>query len=283
MKKTLRTKTSNNQAIKFSMIIGLFVLLMSGCSQGGEQTKNTANEAPKANTNSEAPKANTNSDTAKANTASESKPGGACSGEPADYEVFLYTEKDFQGSCAKISAAKTGTEGRYDPGVYRNPAALGITNDTTVSVKMGKKVRAILCKDDDFKGFCFTQPGSLGFLTAGDNPNVPQLDKMISSVIVIPNNEGATLTVTNNSDKNLAVFERIQGVGFAFNSYLGDLSSKKSVKIVSYQGMTVDFSEYSAERKDFVPQESYRVDAPGDKTVKIENGGGRHTNIQVVQ
>ena len=72
---------------------------------------------------------------------------------------------------------------------------------------------------------------------------------MISSVLVIPNNEGATLTVTNNSDKNLATFEKIQGVGYAFNSYLGDLGSKKSSKYVSYQGMNVDFQEYSAERK----------------------------------
>ncbi len=106
---------------------------------------------------------------------------------------------------------------------------------------------------------------------------------MISSVIVIPNNEGATLTVTNNSDKNLATFEKIQGVGYAFDSYLGNLGSKKSSKYVSYQGMTVDFSEYSAEKQTFVSQESYRVGAPGAKTVKVENGGGRPTNIQVVE
>lgn len=278
-------KSSNNQIIKFMMILGLFVFSMSGCQPGGEQPKNAANNASNTVANSLSPNTtNTtaNTETTKANTTSETAPGGACSGEPTDYEVFLYTEKDFQGSCAKISAAKTGTEGRYDPGVYRNPAALGITNDTTVSIKMGKKVRAILCKDDDFKDFCFTQPGSLGFLTAGDNPNVPQLDKMTSSVIVVPNREGATLNVSNTSDKNLATFEKIVGVGYAFDSYVGDLSSGKAGKYVSYQGMNVDFKEYSADRKMFISQLGYRVDSGGDKTVKIEKGGSSHTGIQIV-
>ena len=149
---------------------------------------------------------------------------------------------------------------------------------------MGKKVRAILCRDDDFKGFCFTQTGSVAvFSSAESNPNVPKLDKTISSVIVIVDNAGVTLTVTNNSDKNLATFEKIQGVGYAFDSYLGDLGSKTSSKYVSYQGMSVGFQEYSAERKMFISQEGYRVASAGDKTVKIENGGGRHTNIQVVE
>jgi hypothetical protein len=283
MNKTLRTKSSNNRIVILLMIIGLFALFMSGCGQPVEPVKNATNAAPTnaaPSANSAAPKANTNSEVSKA---SESTPGGACSGEPTDYEVFLYTEKDYQGSCAKISAAKTGTEGRYDAGVYRNPAALGITNDTTVSIKMGKKVRAILCKDDDFKDFCVTQPVSTGFLTAGTNPNVPQLDKMISSVIVMPNGEGATLTVANNSDKNLAAFEKIQGVGYAFDSYLGNLGSKASSKYVSYQGITVGFQEYSAERKMFISQVGYRIASAGDKTIKIENGGGNPTNIQVVE
>lgn len=287
MEKTLRMKSSNNQIIKFMVILGLFTLLLSGCQPGGEQPKNAANTAPNTTANSASPNTTTNTtantETAKANTNSESKPGGDCSGEPGDYEVFLYTEKDFQGSCAKISAAQSGTAGVYNPGVYRNPAALGITNDTTVSIKMGKKVRAILCKDDDFKGFCFTQPGSIGFLTAGDNKNVPQLDKMISSVIVVPNREGATLNVSNSSDKNLATFEKIVGVGYAFDSYLGDLSSGKSAKYVSYQGMNVDFKEYSSDRQMFISQGGYRVDSAGDKTVKIEKGGNNHTGIQIVE
>lgn len=284
MERTLKMKSANNQIIKFMVILGLFTLLLSGCGPTAEQPKNDANTAANTTANTETPKANTNNETAKANTSSttESKPGGACSGDPTDYEVFLYTEKDFQGSCAKISAAQSGSAGVYNPGVYRNPAALGITNDTTVSIKMGKKVRAVLCKDDDFKEFCFTQPGSIGFLTAGDNKNVPQLDKMISSVIVVPNREGATLNVSNTSDKNLATFEKIVGVGYAFESYIGDLSSGKAAKYVSYEGMNVDFKEYSAERKMFISQGGYRVDSAGDKTVKIEKGGNNHTGIQIV-
>lgn len=273
MKETTR-KNANNKTIIFVMIIGLFVLLMSGCPEAPTNTTT--------NTNATTPKTNTSTETTKANTVSETKPGSACSGEPTDYEVILYTEKDFQGTCAKISAAASGTAGAYNPGVYGNSAALGITNDTTVSVKVGKKVHAILCQDDDFKGFCFTQPGSIGFLTAGTNKNVPQLDKMISSVIVAVNREGAGVTVMNNSDKDLSAFEKIVGVGYAFNSYLGDLSSKKVGKFVSYQGMNVDIAEYSAEREMFISQGGFRVADAGQKTVTIEKGPGR-TGIKFVE
>jgi hypothetical protein len=282
MNKISRTKSSNNKIVILLTILGLSVFLLSGCQPGAEQPKTAANTAG-STTNSDASKTNKNTETTKSSSSSESKPGGACSGEPGDYEVFLYTEKDFQGSCAKISASPSGTAGVYNPGVYRNPSELGITNDTTVSVKIGKKVRAVLCKDDDFKGFCFTQPGSLGFLTAGDNPNVPQLDKMISSAMVIPNNEGATLSVSNNSEKSLATFEKIVGVGYAFESYIGDLGSGKASKYVSYQGMNVDFKEYSADRQMFVSQVGYRVANAGEKSVKIENGGSGPSKIQVVE
>jgi len=43
MKKSLRTKSSNNQIIKFLMVFGLFAFLLSGCQQGVEPTKNTTN------------------------------------------------------------------------------------------------------------------------------------------------------------------------------------------------------------------------------------------------
>ncbi len=89
MKKTLRTKSSNNRIVILLMIIGLTAIFMSGCGQPAEPAKNATNAAPTnaaPSGNSEAPKANTNSEASKA---SESKPGGACSGEPTDYEVFF--------------------------------------------------------------------------------------------------------------------------------------------------------------------------------------------------
>ena len=51
MKNNLRTASFNNRIIKFTVIIGLFALLLSGCQQVTEQVKNVTNSAP-ANTNS---------------------------------------------------------------------------------------------------------------------------------------------------------------------------------------------------------------------------------------
>ena len=59
MKKSLRTKSSNNQIIKFLMIFGLSALLLSGCQQITNQTNGNGNA------NSNVGQTNANSETAK--------------------------------------------------------------------------------------------------------------------------------------------------------------------------------------------------------------------------
>lgn len=52
-------KSSNNQIISFTVILGLFTLLLSGCP-GGERPKNAANNAPNTTANTDAMKTDTN-------------------------------------------------------------------------------------------------------------------------------------------------------------------------------------------------------------------------------
>ncbi len=71
MKKSSRTKSSNNQIIKFLMVFGLSALLLSGCqpannSVNSNATANAKTEVAKANTNTEAAKTNTNTEAVKA-------------------------------------------------------------------------------------------------------------------------------------------------------------------------------------------------------------------------
>lgn len=101
MSKTLRIKSPNINIIGFMVIIGLFVLSMSGCQQVMEQAKsNSGNtekpaEAPKANTNSESPNTNANSESPKANTNSETSKEPDVSG--------LKVESEFSGGIGEGS------------------------------------------------------------------------------------------------------------------------------------------------------------------------------------
>jgi hypothetical protein len=64
----------------------------------------------------------------------------AC-GDPGPYQVVLYKDKHFKGSCVVLN-----------PGHYNNPSAMGISGDSISSVKVGSSVRLTLFKDTGFRG-----------------------------------------------------------------------------------------------------------------------------------
>lgn len=154
MEKTLRTKSSNNQIIKFTVIVGLFTLLLSGCQQATDMAKNAANTAP-TNTAANSAPTNTaaNSETAKANTATQDANTSAaappkpdnCDG-PGDDEVIVYEHVFYDnggGKCVKLK-----------PGEYKNATEIGLANDTMSSIKIGVNVRATVCDGENFTAPC---------------------------------------------------------------------------------------------------------------------------------
>ncbi len=59
-----------------------------------------------------------------------------------------------------------------DVGEYPNPGAIGLPNDAISSLRVGSTVQAVLCRDDNYGGFCETftaDDPNLGDNAIGDN------------------------------------------------------------------------------------------------------------------
>ncbi len=79
------------------------------------------------------------------NPASETTTVGSCSGNPADTEIFVYSDANFAGKCVKIN--KIGYQ-------IPNMDNFDIPNDSISSIKVGNKVRALVCEHNDYEGVC---------------------------------------------------------------------------------------------------------------------------------
>jgi len=105
----------------------------------------------KENSNTAANSDNSNNQTTKENPITKENPtsektsGGGCSANPADTEIFVYADADFEGTCVKIS--KIGSQ-------YPNMDKFGIPNDSISSIKVGSKVRVEVCEHNDYEGIC---------------------------------------------------------------------------------------------------------------------------------
>lgn len=148
-------KSSNNQTIKFMMILGLFTFLLSGCqpttspvnsnmSANSNTPANANTEVAKANTNAEAPKVNTNTENSNTGVAAAPKPDN-CPG-PGDNEVIVFEHIFSENGGGKCVVLK--------PGEYKNPAEIGLANDSMSSIKVGVNVRATVCTNDNFGTPC---------------------------------------------------------------------------------------------------------------------------------
>ena len=51
-----------------------------------------------------------------------------------------------------------------DIGVFTSSGAIGLPNDSISSLRVGRNVQAIVCKDNDFKGDCILLTGDVTFL-----------------------------------------------------------------------------------------------------------------------
>lgn len=143
------------------MIMALGVLMMSGCGQPADPTKNTTNTAPNTTansantatnnaatntaTNSEVAKSNTNTEAANTSPVAPPKPDN-CNG-PADNEVIVYedvfSDNGGGGKCVKLK-----------PGEYKNAGEMGFANDSMSSIKVGVNVRATVCDNENFTAPC---------------------------------------------------------------------------------------------------------------------------------
>ena len=86
-----------------------------------------------------------------------------CSGEPADNEMFVYADVNFEGDCVKLS--KIGYQ-------LPNMDGFEIPNDSISSIKVGSKVRALVCEHNDYEGVCeslLQDESNLGDLDIGND------------------------------------------------------------------------------------------------------------------
>ncbi len=88
--------------------------------------------------------------------------GGSCNNpSPNSDQVGIYADANYCGSY-KI----------FGQGEWANPGAMGFSNDSVSSVKVGGNVKAVLCKDDNYAGGCeeFTgNDSNLSDNSIGDN------------------------------------------------------------------------------------------------------------------
>jgi hypothetical protein len=137
------------------------------------------------------------------------------SADPAETEVFLYTAPNFKGTCVKLP--KVG---------YNIPKIeqLGIANDSIASVKVGNKVRALVCRDYDYKGDCQSH-----LQNWNDMSNTVVGAGQISSIKALDKRQAFQLRFNNTTDKAIKIYELVGGV----NSYLGTVEPKKGAIIGS--------------------------------------------------
>lgn len=172
--------------------------------------KQNSNTATVTNTNTST---NVNQ-TTKENPANEETSDGSCSENPAETEIFVYADANFAGKCVKL-----GKIGEQSP----NMDKFGIPNDSTSSIKVGSKVRALVCEHNDYKGKCqslLENASNLGKSYVGNNniSSIKALDK---------NQEIVAVNFFNQTDKTVLIYELVGGV----NSVLGTLEPNGAGKI----------------------------------------------------
>lgn len=127
------------------------------------------------------------------------------SANPADNEVFLYSDANFGGTCVRLE--KVGSN-------FPDTGRAGIGNDTISSLKVGNGVRALVCADNDFKGKCQSHLqnwSNLSNTVVGDNG--------ISSIKVLQKRQAVQMTFYNRTNKPVLIYELVGGV----NSFLGTI------------------------------------------------------------
>lgn len=193
--KTLRTKSSNNRIIGFVMILGLFVLSMSGCQQvndvvnsnkatNSNATANTnansnansnvtANSDANANTSSVVPSnsaANVNNQTSNtaANTATAPKEEVSLTEEAKAFAFSLTGKWKMANQATEVTFAEDGKyEVKYG-NQFRDKGSYRVLNETTVeinSVQLNKKWNATMKIMNNGKTLDWQQPGEKFVLT----------------------------------------------------------------------------------------------------------------------
>jgi len=76
---------------------------------------------------------------------------------PGPNQAALYVDADYSGQCVV-----------REVGQYPNPGAIGLPNDAISSLRVGANVQVVLCRDDNYGGFCETFTADDPNLT--DNP-----------------------------------------------------------------------------------------------------------------
>lgn len=125
--------------------------------------------------------------------------GAGCSGTPAETEIFIYSDADFAGTCVLLS--ETG---------YQSPNMdnVGIPNDSISSIKVGDKVRAVLCEHNDYQGKCQSFGGSRGNLAKTYVGN----DSVSSLKILDKKQDTVEVNFLNRTDETVLIYELVGGV-----------------------------------------------------------------------
>jgi len=122
---------------------------------------------------------------------------------PADNEVFLYSDANFGGTCTRLE--KVGSN-------FSSTDTLGIPNDSISSIKVGNGVRALVCRDIDYKG-----DRQSHLQNWSDLSNTVVGNDQISSIKVLQKRKAVQMKFINRTDKAIRIYESVGGV----NSYLG--------------------------------------------------------------
>lgn len=149
-------------------------------------------------------------------TGSASAQGACKTTDPADEEVFLYTEINFGGTC--VSMPKVGYQ---SPDMKNLPT---VPNDSISSIKVGNKARAMVCRDFNFKGDCQSH-----LQNWSDMSKTVVGNDQISSIKVLQKRQAVQMTFYNRTDKPIKIFESVGGV----NSYLGTVDPNAGALIGS--------------------------------------------------
>ncbi|MGA2636248.1 hypothetical protein [Methylocella sp.] len=72
---------------------------------------------------------------------------------PNENQAAFYIDAGYNGGCVV-----------KDLGSYANAGEIGLPNDSISSLRLGRNVQVVLCKDDDFKGDCILLDAGESFL-----------------------------------------------------------------------------------------------------------------------
>lgn len=144
---------------------------------------------------------------------------GSCGLEPSDTQVFLYEHIDFGGKCVAIPRAGFNFSDMNNPILSK----AGVGNDQISSIKVGKRVRAMVCQDNNYQN-CesfLVNVKDLGASAVGNDT--------ISSLKVLDKREIVEMTFYNRTDQPIVIYELVGGT----NSFLGRLEPNAGGKIYS--------------------------------------------------